>query len=57
MKRVLGADLGYPIILASDGAIMDGVHRICKALLQDQETILSVQFSEDPKPDEIRVIK
>lgn len=45
------ADLSYPIILSSDGRVMDGMHRVIKALLRGQETIEAVQFNQDPKPD------
>lgn len=45
------ADLAYPIILAADGAVMDGRHRVAKALLEGRATIDAVQFVEDPPPD------
>ena len=45
------ADLAYPIILAADGAVMDGRHRVAKALLERRATIDAVQFAEDPMPD------
>ena len=45
------ADLGFPIILSSDGRVMDGMHRVAKALLEGKETIEVVQFSQDPEPD------
>ncbi len=34
MKRVLNTDLNYPIILNEEGFIMDGWHRVTKALLE-----------------------
>lgn len=50
--RLIGeTDLSYPIILSSEGRVMDGMHRVAKALLEDQETIEVVQFSQDPTPD------
>ena len=45
------ADLSFPIILSSTGAVMDGRHRIAKALLQGRVEIEAVQFEEDPEPD------
>ncbi|HKW49837.1 MAG TPA: hypothetical protein VJN70_20435 [Gemmatimonadaceae bacterium] len=45
------ADLGYPIILAADGSVMDGRHRLAKALREGRSTIDAVQFAEDPPPD------
>ncbi len=44
-------DLDFPIILDASGRVMDGMHRICKALKEDLATIDAVQFSEDPEPD------
>lgn len=41
----------YPVILSSDGSVMDGMHRILKALMKGKETIKVVQFLEDPEPD------
>jgi hypothetical protein len=45
------ADLSYPIILDSAGRVMDGMHRVCKALIQGMETLPAVQFVRDPEPD------
>jgi hypothetical protein len=48
MRRILNADLGHPVILAPDGRIMDGAHRVCKALLLGVPTIHCVRFTEFP---------
>jgi hypothetical protein len=48
-------DLAHPIILSSDGRVMDGMHRICKALLQGRTEIEAVRFEHDPEPDYIGV--
>jgi hypothetical protein len=45
------ADLSYPIILDSAGRVMDGMHRICKAVLVGQSTVPALQFEQDPEPD------
>ena len=45
------ADLAYPIILAADGAVMDGMHRVAKALRDGRPTVDAVQFPADPPPD------
>jgi len=52
-KAVQDADLSYPIILDEDGEIMDGRHRVMKAILEGQETIKAVRFDENPSPCEI----
>lgn len=53
MKLVMEADLRYPIILDEDGELMDGAHRICKALYLRRKTIKVVRFDVNPEPDEI----
>jgi hypothetical protein len=47
------ADLAFPIILAADGAVMDGMHRVAKALRLGQSAIEGVQFATDPPPDHV----
>jgi hypothetical protein len=54
MKAVLNADLSCPIILDEDGEILDGRHRVMKALLEGKETILAVRFDENPPPCRIK---
>jgi hypothetical protein len=44
-------DLSYPVILGRDGRVMDGMHRIAKALLEGRATIDAVQFEIQPEPD------
>lgn len=51
MRLVLTANISYPIILDQDGRVMDGMHRVLKAMLEGVKEIPSVQFSEDPEPD------
>ena len=50
MNAVNDADLSYPIILDEDGELMDGRHRIMKALLNGHKTIKAVRFDENPSP-------
>lgn len=49
------ADLSFPIILSSDGRVMDGMHRVGKTLLNGQVDIEAVRFARDPEPDYIGV--
>jgi hypothetical protein len=44
-------DPSYPIILGSDGRVMDGMHRIARAILYGHPTIKAVQFVDEPEPD------
>src|ERR1700761_7478612 len=50
-RLIRDCDLRYPVILSSDGRVMDGMHRICKALLEGLEAIEAVRFVNDPEPD------
>ena len=50
MKAVQAADLDCPIIVDEDGEIMDGRHRIMKAMLLGIETIKVVRFQRNPSP-------
>lgn len=53
MSAVNKADLDCPIILDEDGDLMDGRHRIMKAMLTGKETIKAVRFDENPRPCQI----
>ena len=48
-------ELSYPIILSRNGRVMDGMHRVCKALTCGNRTIYAVQFKEDPVPDHVGI--
>ena len=52
-RAIQAADLSYPIILSSDGGLMDGGHRIAKAWLLGQAEIAAVRFETDPPPDSV----
>lgn len=51
MALVQQADLKYPIILCSDGRLMDGMHRVVKALAEDRIEIKAARFVTTPAPD------
>jgi hypothetical protein len=51
MKLVTEADLETPIILDEDGVVMDGRHRIMRAILDGKETIKAVRFEKNPPAD------
>ena len=50
-RRIQQADLQYPVILAADGHLMDGGHRIAKAWLEGRGAVDAVRFEVDPEPD------
>lgn len=54
-RLILESDLAHPIILSNDGRVMDGMHRVCKALIQGLSEIEVVRFLVDPEPDYIGV--
>lgn len=51
MKRVMSASLDHPIILDEDGFIMDGWHRVTRALVDGVATVKAVRFEENPPHD------
>ena len=51
IRLIEECDLRYPIILDASGRVMDGMHRVCKALLHGIKEIEAVQFESDPTPD------
>jgi len=51
VRLIEEVDLSYPIILGFDGRVMDGMHRIAKALVQGRRTIRAVQFETQLEPD------
>jgi hypothetical protein len=51
MRLVRDVDPAYPVILGSDGRVMDGMHRVARALLEGRATIRAVRFEVHPEPD------
>lgn len=51
MQWVRDVDMSYPIILGVDGRVMDGMHRVVRAILDGRSTISAVQFHVPPEPD------
>ncbi|HEX9558412.1 MAG TPA: hypothetical protein VF991_18110 [Reyranella sp.] len=44
-------DLSYPIIIGPDNRIMDGMHRVARALVEGRKTITAVRLLKVPDPD------
>ena len=53
IELIEAADLSFPIILSAGGEVMDGMHRVAKAVLQGRPDIEAVRFTEDPSPDHV----
>jgi hypothetical protein len=54
-RLILEADLAFPIILSSDGGVMDGMHRVAKAAMEGRSSLSAKQFLQDPDPDYVGV--
>lgn len=51
MQLIDEVDLRYPIILDQKGRVMDGMHRVCRAVRDGIDRIPAVRFTTDPEPD------
>lgn len=51
LRLIQEVDPSYPIILGADGRVMDGMHRVARALLEAHTSIRAVRFAVDPEPD------
>jgi hypothetical protein len=54
-RLIQEADTSFPVILSSDGRIMDGMHRVLKAIQSGLSHVPAVRFSSDPMPDYVGV--
>jgi hypothetical protein len=54
-RLIQEADLSFPIIMCSNRHVMDGMHRVLKALNAGMETIDAVIFEQDPEPDYVNI--
>ena len=43
--RIMEADLSYPIFVRADNDLIDGAHRLCKAILTGKKTINAYVFN------------
>ena len=51
MKLINEVSLEFPIIMSAENFVMDGMHRVCKAVMKNQRTIKVVKFMKTPAPD------
>lgn len=54
MRRALDVNTEYPIILDAEGFIMDGWHRVLRAIIDGKTTIKAVRFDATPPHDYTR---
>ena len=50
--RIRNADTSIPIILSPVGGILDGYHRIVRALVDGEKYIMALRLLDMPEPDE-----
>ena len=53
-RTMYEADLARPVILSSDGQVLDGMHRIARALLDARVAVPAQRLPIDPEPDWLR---
>ena len=51
VQLVQEVDASYPIILGPGDRVMDGMHRIARAMLDGQSTIYAIRLAVLPPPD------
>ena len=52
VKRMMDTNLKYPVLVGPLGGIMDGWHRIAKALMKKKTFVKAIKLNSLPEPDE-----
>jgi hypothetical protein len=55
MKLATEANLQFPLLLWADERLMDGMHRVAKAHVEQRATISASRFIVTPRPDHVDV--
>ena len=55
LRLVRDADLDYPILLSTEGRVLDGMHRVARALIDGLPTIRARRFVVDPPADHVAI--
>lgn len=55
MALVQQADPSIPVLLCADGRLMDGMHRLVKAVLEQRKEVPARRFPVTPDPDYVNV--
>ena len=53
-KRMMDTDLKYPVLVGPLGGILDGWHRVAKALFEKRTYVKAIKLDVLPDPDEQR---
>lgn len=54
IRRVVHANCHHPILLAPNGRIIDGMHRLLQAYLANKQTLKAKRLMHMPQPESIR---
>ena len=54
-RLISEADLRWPVIIDPNGRLMDGMHRLCKALMEGRTSVSAQQLREMPATDYIGI--
>lgn len=54
-RLIQETSLAYPIILDPEGRVLDGMHRVCKALIEGRASIEAFRLPSLPEPDYVGV--
>ena len=55
MRLIAAVSFDHPIILCAQGRVMDGMHRVVRAVVDNRRTISAVRFDTTPAPDHVDV--
>ena len=51
MVLIRAVDPSHPVILSAEGRVMDGRHRIARAVIDGRTALPAVRFAATPEPD------
>jgi hypothetical protein len=51
LRLIQEVDMAFPILVDPDGGVMDGMHRVARALLRGQASIKAKRLPMLPEPD------
>lgn len=55
LTSIMELDPSHPIIICAEGRLMDGMHRVVKAIAEGRTHVPAVRFTNTPAPDFINV--
>lgn len=54
-RLIAETDPSYPIIIDPEGHVMDGMHRVCRAVMEGRASVKAVRLKILPEPDFVGV--